>query len=553
MKRKIRIPFYLVLFCFLTLPFKSCVDSDDYDFDKLSEKVDWQPNFVAPVGYGEYSLWYLLNQHEAADEDQTIVLGEDGLIHIKYTEEDIFTYDASEVLDFPEQDPYSLSFKMSAYPKFSIPFSSDVNLTTKTVAFDIKANETDIILTKLKLDTKINFIVSNPLDKEITLNVTLNEGRIDGENPISKNFDIAPSATNKTFEWDLTGMEFTFSDPTPNNTLTISFGGTINKDASNRIMSNGNDLDISYQFEELHFVLAEGDFGDQTIDLGSGDIDLDVDFWDDIDGNFMFGNPKISLIMENGVGVPFALSVDMTGINSDGDSQDLNLLEPLTLEKYPTTEQEIIDKIKGTMTVDKENSDIVALMSLPPSDKITYSGNVIINPNDYDPLAAGNNINIISGSSSISADLDIDIPLNFTADNLSISDTIDEVDIDDAEKIIKASIIITTENGLPLDATIEYIYLTDAAYNVLSTISSESIINAAAVDSNGDVDLSSIKEVVNEIELTAEQIKSLNDTENIIVKAAVSTYDKGTQTVKFKGSDKLKFTISVSAQLDLSK
>ena len=40
MKRKIRIPIYLVLFCFLTIPFKSCVDSDDYDFDKLSDKVD---------------------------------------------------------------------------------------------------------------------------------------------------------------------------------------------------------------------------------------------------------------------------------------------------------------------------------------------------------------------------------------------------------------------------------------------------------------------------------------------------------------------------------
>ena len=139
------------------------------------------------------------------------------------------------------------------------------------------------------------------------------------------------------------------------------------------------------------------------------------------------------------------------------------------------------------------------------------------------------------------------------SDNLSISDTIDEVDIDDAEKMIHASIIITAENGLPLDVTIEHIYFTDATYKVLSTISSESIISAASVDSNGDVDSSSIEEIVNKIELTADQIKSLNDTENIIIKAAVSTYDEGKQIVKLNGTDKLKFTISVSAQLDLSK
>ncbi|MFT5749252.1 MAG: hypothetical protein ACI93S_000505 [Ancylomarina sp.] len=551
MKRKIRIPIYLVLFCFLTLPFKACVDSDDYDFDKLSEKVDWQPNFVAPIGYGEYSLWYLLNQHEASGEDQTIILGDDGLIHIKYTEEDIFSYDASEVLDFPDQDPFSLNFDMSDYPLGSVPFPIDIDLTSKTVGFNIKADDTDIILTRLKLDTKISFIVSNPVDKAITLNVTLDEGSTDGINPISKNFDIHPNANNQTLEWDLTGLEFTFPSPSVNNTLNVSFGATIHSDISGTIESNGNDLDITYQFGGIDFILAEGDFGDQTIDIGSGDIDLDVDFWDDIDGNFTFSDPKISVNFNNMVGIPISVNANMTASNTDGDV--LNLDPDDQLPDYPKTETDVLAGVAASITYDKTNSQIVPFMALPPSGNITYTGNVVINPNDYDPLASGNNINIISGNSSISADMDIDIPLNFKADNLSISDTIDEVDIDDAEKMIKAAIIITAENGLPLDVKIEHIYFTDAAYNVLSTISAESIINAASVDINGDVDSASIKKVVNSIELTADQIKSLNDTENIILKLAVSTYDEGGQSVKLKGTDSLKFTLSVNAQLDLSK
>ncbi len=553
MKRKIRIPIYLVLFCFLTIPFKSCVDSDDYDFDKLSDKVDWQPNFVAPVGHGEYSLWYLLNQHEELSEDQTIVLGADGLIHIKYMEKDIFSYDVSEILDFPAQDPYSTTFDMSKYPTITLPFPSDVPLVDITESFDIKADDTDIILTELKLDTKVSFTVSNPVDKAITLSVTLDEGSTDGINPLSKNFNIFPNANGQTIEWDLTDLTFIFPNPSIDNTLNISFGVTILKDASNTITSNGNDLDIGYQFGALEFKLAQGDFGDQTIDIGTGSIDLGVDFWDDIDGEFTFADPRINLILDNGVGVPFELTAEMSGSNSEGVSQDLNLAAPLTLENYPTSELQIEEGVIGTMTVDKENSDIVDLMGLPPSGDITYSGTVTINPNSYNPLAVGNNINIISGESSISADLEIDIPLDFKADNLSISDTINEIDIDDAEKMIKAAIIITAENGLPLDVKIEHILFTDIDYNVLSTITSESIINAAAVDINGDVDLTSIEKITNRIELTADQIKSLNDTENIILKLVVSTYDEGGQSVKLKGADSLKFTLSVNAQLDLTK
>jgi hypothetical protein len=559
MKRKIRIPIYLVLFCFLTIPFKSCVDSDDYDFDKLSDKVDWQPNFVAPVGHGEFTLEYLLDQHEEEGEDKTIYFEENG-IHIKYTEEAIFSYDASEVLNFPDQDPFSLNFDMSGFPIGSIPFPFDVDLTSRTVAFNIKADDTDIILTRLELDTKINFTVSNPVDKVITLSVTLDEGSTDGTNPISKNFNIEANANNQALEWDLTDLEFTFPSPSVNNTLNVSFGVTILKDASNTITSNGNDLDITYQFGGIEFILAKGDFGDQTIDIGSGDIDLGVDFWDDIDGSFTFADPRINLRFNNQIGIPIQIDANMTASNSDGAT--LNLDPDPQLPAYPTTEAEVMTGVDASITYDKDNSQIVPFMALPPSGNITYTGSIVINPrnelgNRYEPLDVTSDddtkLNIISGNSSISADLDIDIPLNFKADNLSISDTIDGVDIDDAEKMIKAAIIITAENGLPLDVKIEHIYFTDVDYNVLSTLSSESIINAAAVDINGDVDPSSIEKVTNRIELTANQIKSLNDTENIILKIAVSTYDEGGQSVKLKGTDSLKFTLSINAQLDLSK
>lgn len=556
MKRRVRIPILLVLFCFLTIPFKSCVDSDDYDFDKLSEKVDWQPNFVAPVGFGEYSLWYLLNQHEEELEDQTIVLGSDGLIHIKYTEEGIFEYEASEVLDFPTQTNNILNLDLGV-PVIGIP---SINLP-QTVGpilqpFSISTDDANIILKEATVNSVLNFRLNNPLNTTVDLEVSLLSGTQAGA-PVVKTYTVAANALDQRETLDLTNLLLAFKEPlTVANTVELQFNATINKEIGGATVVGTGDLNIQYQVGNIDLILAKGDFGNQTIDIGSGDIDMDVDFWDDVDGEFTFADPRININFNNTVGVPFKILANMTGANSDGVS--LNLDPDPQLPLYPTSEAEVLAGIDASIVYNKDNSQIVPFMALPPSGNITYSGSVRINENldgsRYDPLASGNNINIVSGTSSISADLDMDIPLNFMADNLSISDTIDEVDIDDAEKMIKAAVIITSENGLPLDVKIESVLFTDASFTVLSTISDESIIKAAGVTASGEVDPSTIEKVINTIELTADQIKSLNDTENIIIKAAVSTTNDGTNpSVKLKGTDKLKFSISVNAQLDLSK
>jgi len=547
MKKKLQIPILLVLFCFLTMPFKSCVDSDDYDFDKLSDKVDWQPNFVAPVGYGEFSLEYLLDQNEEG-ADQTLFFEADG-IHIKYTEANIFEYSVDEVLKFRNEDQSGndASKNIGTFPN-GFPLGGDKNFNIEQ-DFAFETGDSQIILSEVTFGANLNFTISNPINKKIEIKVSLYD-LVDNNLIEEKLIDVAISNSPQSFAWNLSGttLPFVIDDNTKQNTVKIKFEILVKDDGVN-VISSGSQLGISYKLQDVDFVEAKGDFGHKTIPIGSGDIDLGVDFWDDIDGDFTFADPRISINFNNMVGIPISVNANMTASNTDGDV--LNLDPDAQFPDYPTTEAEVVVGVAASITYDKDNSQIVPFMALPPSGNIIYTGNIVINPNGYDPLVSG--INIISGNSSISADLEMDIPLNFKADNLSISDTIDEVDIDDAEKMIKAAIIITAENGLPLDVKIEHIYFTDVDYNVLSTISNESIINAAAVDTNGDVDNASIKKVANRIELTADQIKSLNDTENIILKLTISTYDEGGQSVKLKGTDALKFTLSVNAQLDLTK
>jgi len=516
--------------------------------DRLSDKVEWTPNMIAPVGYGTYTLWYLLNEHELNPNDQTIFLEGNNLV-IRHRENDIFTYAVDDVLDFPNQVSQNLGITIGTFtgiPHASIP----TNPIPFSETFSVDAGDPDIILSNLQLNATIDLSLTNPLDTEIDLTVTF-PGITEGGSVVTRTFRVGANAINHPESISLSNAIVNFKTPyTTSNEVNIDFSVYIRDNGTT--ISGSGDVGVNLTVQNIDFITASGDFGKQTINIGTGSIDLGVDFWDDVDGEYRFADPKIHVHLRNSVGVPFAINANITGYSSSGSTQNLNpdVLQPTN---YPKTIADVLDTPnEETITYDKNNSDIVDLMALPPSDRLDYFGNVDLNPNTVDIATQPN---IISNTSRIDADIEIEIPLEFTATNLTLKDTIDGVDIDDADKVMNAAVVITAQNGYPLDVTVENIQLTDASYNVIDEIKDNEVIDAASVYTSGAnvgvVDPNSIKEVSHEIKLTQTQIANLNKTENIIINAVVSTQNGGIP-VKLKGDYELKFTISVQAQLDLS-
>ncbi|MFA9371484.1 MAG: hypothetical protein ACERIH_07215 [Labilibaculum antarcticum] len=549
LKLKSLIPLFLS--CVLVISTQSCFDGDDYDFDKLSDKVDWTPNMIVPVGYGTYSLWYLLNQHEADPTAQTIVLDAEGMLHIKYMEEDIFSYNVDEVLNFPNQSAIDLSYSLSSIG-VGVPHGSLPETNPQTDQIQIITGNSGVLLYELDLNTDIRFVLSNPLNTTVELFVSIPNGTAGGT-PVSQTYTLTANETNHVETLNLANLNLLFNTPyTTNNDLDITFDVNI-LDNGGLITSTG-DLGIELTVQNIDFQLAQGDFGNQIITLDAGNIDMGVDFWDDIEGDYQFADPRINLYMENSVGVPFQINADITGYATDGTMASLNPLPEAQFQNPPSTISEVNIGVKDTLTYDKNNSDIVALMALPPSDRLEYFGSIALNPVGAiapTPTAP----NIISNSSAINVDIEIDVPLDFTATNLVLRDTVNDIDISDADNIMNAAVVIVAENGYPLNVSINKIYFTDAAYNVIDSISDNQVIDAAKVFTSGDqigeVNPDSVTEVEHQIQLTQSQIENLNLTKNLIINAGVST-ENGGVAVKLKGDYELKFTISVQAQIDLN-
>lgn len=536
----------------LAITAQSCFDANDYDMDRLSEKVDWTPNMIVPVGYGTYSLWYLLNEHETNPNDQSIFLDNEGILHIIHTEKNIFSYDVNEVINIPNQTPIDLNFSL---PDLSagVPYASLPVINSQAKYVTINTSPINVILSELDINTNIQFLFTNPLNTEVELRVSLPNCTQSGI-AVNQTYTIAANAVNQEENLNLNNLNIKFAEPySNNNIIDLDFDITIQNNASG-IISGSGIIDVNLTFENVDFLLAQGDFGTQNISIGSGNIDLDVDFWDDIEGEYTFADPKIKVHLRNSVGIPFQINANMIGYNTQGDYQALNPL-PIQPVNYPKTVADVNDTPnEETITYDKYNSDIVGIMALPPSDRIEYAGFVQLNPSAVDITSTPN---IVSNNSRIDADLEIDIPLNFSATNLMLRDTINDIDIDDAEKIIDAAIVVTAENGYPLDVKIDKIYLTDETYTLLDSITDNEVIDAAEVfpaghGMEGEVNNASIAEISHEIKLSKTQIEHLNNTENIIINASVKTSGDGTQAVILKGDYELKFAISVQAQLDLN-
>lgn len=529
----------------------SCINDEDYDFDKLSEKIDWTPNMIVPVGHGTYSLWYLLNQHETNPDDVTIHLVDD-MIHIKHKEPGVFTYNAQEVISFPPQGSQQTSLTIPVEINIADPGTAPVSLGDESSIYSINIDD-QVKLLSLDLSAKILFTIDNPISERVQITISLPKLTQSGS-PVTKTYTV--DANDKISETLLlSDINIDLTESYPDNTLPFNFNFTILPQGDPISVNAGEKLSISYKMLDIEFEKAVGNFGQQIIDIGSGELDMDVDFWDDIQGQFRFEDPRIDLnITNNAVVVPFLINANLTGYNADGlDPVSLN---PQPLQpKYPN--QSNMDKpfiVKEGY--DKHNSDIVDFMALPPSQKIEYSGNVTLNPGS-DPFDISEP-NIITNTSSINVDMEIDIPMNLSAKNLILQDTISDVDISDSDKIKFGKLVIVTKNGLPMDVTLQKIYLTDDSYQKLDSIDNSTIFDAAQVfppdNSNaGKVDPSKIVQQEQTIELSQKLIQKLDQTKNIIIKAVISTTkDEKNSPVKLMGDDQLEFKMAIQVQADLN-
>lgn len=526
-----------VILLSLLLLCASCGDADLFDTDKWSDKIEgWEPGVKGAIAHGEFTLWDLLKD-SITDSDSPIhkepieAGSKDSILVIKYTEENIYKVDISEVFELKASD---INFEAS----INIPTELEDLLVDPNSSIDVgsipdelrEINETvfdtlrlpeefnGTIIKNITLGKGLCFISSLPDLDEVMYSVTI----LYYSNGIKEELITCTNDENGPINISLEGKTFDLDEDNQIQ-LFVSI-----KLLSGTYKGETNKLDFWINFKNYDFSRIEGKVvKNGGIEIEEDSFDMDIDFLNDIGGNFKFADPKLELVIRNkGIGLPVSVDMIFEGQDKDGNKGTLDLNEPLKFEGNAS-----IDRVESiSEEINKDNSTIVDFLSLPPQGNIYYSGKVNLNP--------GGDDNVIYKDGSMDMDVNISIPLSLT-DSLSYRETLEDIDIDQkyADKIKEGTISIKVlENGLPMDLSVPKLILMTENETPIDTIS--------VLSSTGDAQIKANKSGTLVFKINQKQAKNLGQTEKILLEAVLFS-----ETATPVRSDaKLKFALILEAK-----
>jgi hypothetical protein len=203
--------------------------------------------------------------------------------------------------------------------------------------------------------------------------------------------------------------------------------------------------------------------------------------------------------------------------------------------------------VSGMLTIDKNNSNIVNLLTLP-KETFSYGGRVIINA---DTVATGTS-NFVTNTSGISGDLNMELPFYFRASGIGFTDTLDlaAMNLDSTGVTVNgAKLHIGSVSSLPLGVNLVLNFF-DAA-GTLTHQETMTLLQSGTVDpTTGVVTAPSQNTATLDLDaLSAEKVLGSAVCE---IQAVMATANNGTVPVKLLTSSALRILLGIEVDLEYS-
>ena len=441
--------------------------------------------------------------------------------------------------------------------RLSDALSLNFQVTNATISQgSVKVPDQDVYSNSGEYTFSINGLNNHPVKvfntevKSGVLAITVNSsihaaGKVRIELPtVTKNgqpavFDTLTDGTQTSYnqEFDLTGYAIDLSQGTNQRYNVLPYTSSVQLfQSAEYVTINANDqVSFSADLKNVQVGYVEGDLGQESIDIDPGEFRFNIGELNKLNGDFRLLNPEISLKVTSSVGVPAVLKANFKGYNTDGETADLNP-SPLNVP-YPASRTE--GTITGTITYNKTNSEIVNFISLPPDDKIAYSGSVSFNP---DEAVYPSTPNFITDQSKFVLGLMADLPLEIQSQGFEINDTLD-LNMDNVNQVDSVTLTATITNGIPLDFRFEIAFIDTLSGTQYGDPILTETISGAKTDDQGDYLQPTITKT--EIELTPEKINDLNQSNGIALKIRLASPNQGSTPARIYSDSEFRVSLGV--------
>ena len=437
----------------------------------------------------------------------------------------------------PSKDNFEISFEIDEL----IITEGEINISEVDDFFDgiydIDLNFYDSVELKNIIfnQGRLNFGISSFLGYDVEIDYLI--PAIRNDDTIS---DIIELKSNGSYniDYDITNYDFDLYNEIKEkyNNLRVSSKFKIKSETGYILYKSNEEIDVTFTFSNLIFDEINGYFGNNKYLIEKEEIELEkelLDFYDKIEGEFLFTNPRLGLNVNNSFGIPLFINLDIQASNNN-KSENIIINDRVVEAKSKDGSFE-----ETKIFIDKENSNILNFINLPPKDNLLIEGDIILNPDEktYD--------NFILKNSEIEANIFLELPFQISASNLMISDTFQIEGINFDTDLSDARLLFNYESDIPLTFDIELIYLDKALFEIDRNVG-EINIKGSDTDANG-YSTGSISNTF-EVNLSENLLKRIKEVENIIMNIELNT--EKNRSVNITSEIKFEFQSTIEFKLE---
>lgn len=504
--------------------FASC-NVGELEFDNL-EVTPISGIFSFPLGETTYVMRDLL----ANQTGDSLNFQEDSTSLYTLLYYDTITYSAPN--DLVQIDDINYSGAISTIPIAVGPGNVNLIESFQTSYDPQKNEELDSIFYE---SGDLSITTTSTINGDVSYSFTIsNTTNINTGAPVSIAGNISGGGSDMQTR-SLIGHKTVLIDASGSNAFNIDLNAVVTL-AAGQNLAGTESLSFDLTYGNQTFGLIYGKFGRDTIQVGNQSIEIDF-FTQTAREGITFGNPSISFDFRNTFGVP--IGVDFAGVSGDdgsGGNQVFLTGDIVTNNRViagsgldtptPTTPGETAQTI---VEINRENSNLVNLLSQSPQ-RLIFDVAGISNP---ESLTAGN---YLQPTSSISANVTLEVPMEIQLENFAESGTFGLGDGLDLSNVDSAFIRLVTNNELPFNGTInleiqdaDSVTLfpitdtTDPQFNQeqLDRFTNIPVIKAPLININGEVtDPSGATE---DISLTSEEVQLISGASHIVITMVLNT------------------------------
>jgi hypothetical protein len=200
--------------------------------------------------------------------------------------------------------------------------------------------------------------------------------------------------------------------------------------------------------------------------------------------------------------------------------------------------------ITGNISYDKQNSNIVEFIALPPTGEIDYAGQIEFNKTN---TVTAQNPNFMDTDASLSIDLGLNLPMELQINKLGFKDTtsISGKDFNDVES---ADLIINALNGIPLDIDLQLLFVDTITGHQFGASKSTKVLSAAKVNAQGEI---SPVQSSQTFSLDQTEMVNLRKANGLVLSGTVSSPDGGATVAPLYSDSEIKLNVVVKSKVNI--